>query len=49
MCEFILYQEYRIYSSVPALRLGPLAARNKGVSTVRIGVVKLRIPEKKCL
>lgn len=43
---YLLRQEYRIYNSIHVLRLGPLVARNKGVYTVKMGVVKLRLPEK---
>jgi hypothetical protein len=28
-----------------ALQLGPLLARNKGVFTAKIGIVKLKLPE----
>lgn len=41
-----LRQEYRVYTSMHALHLGPLVSRNKGVFFPKIGLVKLSLPEK---
>lgn len=36
MGVYLLRQEYRVYNSMHALRLGCLVARNKGISIVKI-------------
>lgn len=46
MKVYLWRQKYSVYYSMHALRLGPLVARNKGVSNSKIAVVKLRLPEK---
>jgi hypothetical protein len=42
--DYLLRQKCRVYNSVHALQLILLAVKNNGVSTMKYGVVKHRLP-----